>query len=217
VHIKTDSVKIPNATHDVIEFVTEFGKKYGYDFEHEGTYEKFCLVNDAVYVAGEATIPFEEDKTRPYPGYKWEAVGAQFQHPYVFKSLFSGEELQFSDFCEGRSVLKGVMYLDMREEVDGMEPDLSKMRHVGKTGLFVPVLQGGGKLYRYNEDKFYAVAGTKGHLWVEAELAKEKDGLQIDMAYFDKLKDSAVATIEKFGSFEELVKPVEAKPMAEAA
>jgi hypothetical protein len=212
VHIKTDSVKIPNATPDTIKFVTEFGEKYGYEFEHEGTYEKFCLVNDAVYVAGEATIPFEEDPTRPFPGYKWEAVGAQFQHPYVFKSLFSGEELEFADFCEGRSVLKGVMYLDMRDEVDGMEPDISKMRHVGKTGLFVPVLQGGGKLYRCNEGKFYAVAGTKGHLWIEAELAKEKDDLQIDMAYFDNLKDKAVETIEKFGSFEQFVRPLEERP-----
>ena len=47
VHIKTDSIKIPNATPEIISFVTDFGKKYGYDFEHEMTYDKFCLVNDA--------------------------------------------------------------------------------------------------------------------------------------------------------------------------
>jgi hypothetical protein len=162
-------------------------------------------VNDAVYVAGVYPVPFEE----PYPKWKWEAVGAQFQHPYVYKSLFSGEDLEFSDFCEGRSVLKGVMYLDMNDEIDGMEPDIRKMRHVGKTGLFVPVLQGGGKLYRYNEDKFYAVAGTKGHLWLEAEVAKEKDDLQIDMSYFETLKAKATETIEKFGSYEELVQPIQ--------
>ena len=50
-HIKTDSIKIPEANKDIIDFVIEFGKKYGYDFEHEVTYEKFCLVNDAVYIA----------------------------------------------------------------------------------------------------------------------------------------------------------------------
>jgi hypothetical protein len=60
VHIKTDSVKIPNATPEIIEFVTEFGAKYGYEFEHEETYDKFCLVNDAVYVAGIQTVPWEE-------------------------------------------------------------------------------------------------------------------------------------------------------------
>ena len=26
-------------------------KKYGYTFEHEATYDKICLVNDAVYIA----------------------------------------------------------------------------------------------------------------------------------------------------------------------
>ena len=50
-HIKTDSIKIPNATPDIIQFVQDFGKQYGYNFEHESTYAKMCLVNDAVYIA----------------------------------------------------------------------------------------------------------------------------------------------------------------------
>jgi hypothetical protein len=215
IHIKTDSIKIPDATPELIEFITDFGAKYGYEFEHEATYDRFCLVNDAVYVAGIESVPFDPPEVN-YPGITWSATGAQFQHPYVFKTLFSGEPLEFSDFCEGRSVVKGLMYLDMRDEVNGLEPDISKMRHVGKTGLFVPVLEGGGKLYRYNEDKFYAVSGTKGHLWVEAEIAKEMEDPQIDMSYFDKLKDDAIATIEKFGSFDELVQ-IEEPPMAMAA
>ena len=51
VHIKTDSVKIPKASKKAIDFVIEHGKRYGYDFEHETTYDNFCLVNDAVYIA----------------------------------------------------------------------------------------------------------------------------------------------------------------------
>jgi DNA polymerase elongation subunit (family B) len=51
VHIKTDSIKIPNATPQIIETIKLFGAKYGYTFEHEATYDKFCLVNDAVYIA----------------------------------------------------------------------------------------------------------------------------------------------------------------------
>src|SRR5690606_19124050 len=50
-HIKTDSIKIPKATPEIIEKVFEFGKRYGYDFEHEATYDKFCLVNESVYIA----------------------------------------------------------------------------------------------------------------------------------------------------------------------
>jgi hypothetical protein len=52
------------------------------------------------------------------------------------------------------------------------------------------------------------VAGTKGHLWLEAEVAKEKDDLQIDMSYFETLKVKAIETIEKFGSYEGLVQPI---------
>ena len=50
-HIKTDSIKIPDATPDIIEFIMDYGKQYGYTFEHEATYDRMCLVNDAVYIA----------------------------------------------------------------------------------------------------------------------------------------------------------------------
>ena len=36
-HIKTDSIKIPDATPEIIKFVMDFGKRYGYTFEHEAT------------------------------------------------------------------------------------------------------------------------------------------------------------------------------------
>jgi hypothetical protein len=192
VHIKTDSVKIPNATKKAIDFVIQHGKRYGYDFEHEVTYDKFCLVNDAVYIARK--------------GDKWTAVGTQFQHPYVFKTLFSGEELTFDDFCESKNVVQGTMYLDREDQKSEKLPlDRSRMRHLGRTGRFVPVLDGGGTLYRVKDEKYYAVTGTKGHKWIDAEIARSMPDLKIDMSYFEKLKDEAVKTIEEFGSFEEFV------------
>ncbi len=199
-HIKTDSIKIPNADQEVIDFVMQYGQQYGYTFEHEATYDKFCLVNDAVYVAGVLPVPWED----PFPGYDWHAVGAQFQHPYVYKKLFTGADIEFDDVCEARSVLKGTMYLDLA----GLEEKNHKdMRHVGRTGLFVPVLEGGGVLYRVNEDKYYAVSGTKGHLWMEAAVAKTLgDDLKVDMSYFHKMRDDAIKAIEAFIPFEEFVK-----------
>jgi energy-coupling factor transporter ATP-binding protein EcfA2 len=191
VHIKTDSVKIPNATGKQIAFVIRHGKQYGYDFEHEVTYDKLCLVNDAVYIA-------RKDST-------WTAVGSQFQHPYVYKTLFSGEELTFDDFCESKNVVQGTMYLDREEREKGEELDHRNMRFLGRTGRFVPVQEGGGTLYRVKDDKYYAVAGTKGYRWIDAEIAQTISDLKIDMSYFEKLKDEAVKTIEQFGSFEELV------------
>jgi hypothetical protein len=192
VHIKTDSVKLPNANNKAINFTKSHGKKYGYDFEHEITYDKFCLVNDAVYIAR------KDDK--------WTAVGSQFQHPYIFKMLFSGEKLEFEDFCESKNVTQGTMYLDREEHTKDEKLDHHSMRHLGRTGRFVPVLVGGGTLYRVKEDNYYAVSGTKGHKWIEAEIAKSMPDLQIDMSYFEKLKTDAVNTIEAFGSFQDLVR-----------
>lgn len=189
VHIKTDSIKIPKAPEWLIDFVMEFGRRFGYTFENEGAYDKFCLVNDAVYIARK--------------GDKWEAVGAQFQHPYVFKTLFSGEEVGFEDFCESRNVTKGTMYLEIEDgEGEGI------MVHVGRTGSFVPVMDGGGTLWRINEGKQYAVAGTKGYNWVIRDVALDRannKSLHVDMSYFEKLTQQALDAINKHGSYEELV------------
>ncbi|HMS83593.1 MAG TPA: DUF5906 domain-containing protein [Nitrospira sp.] len=195
VHIKTDSVKIADADEDVVAKVIEFGKKYGYDFEHEATYDEFILVNDAVYVAGIWPVPFDDN----FPKWEWKAVGAQFQHPYVFKSLFTYDHIEYEDYFEGRSVVQGLMYLDF---TDSKEPDVTQMRLIGKTGQFVPVLSGGGTLYRVKDGNYYAVTGTKGHKWIEASVAKTREDIEIDMSYFEKLKDKALETLESFGPFD---------------
>lgn len=126
-HIKTDSIKIPDATPEIIQFVVDYGKRYGYIFEHEATYERMCLVNNAVYIAKYST----EDFCKSSYGYipadikkkagKWTATGTQFQIPYVFKKLFSGERITFEDMCETKSVTSA-LYLDMNEGL----PDVSQ-------------------------------------------------------------------------------------------
>lgn len=123
-HIKTDSIKIPNATPEIIQFVMDFGKKYGYDFEHEATYEKMCLVNDAVYIAKYSDGDHELELTT---GEKimtpWTATGTEFQVPYVFKTLFANKPIVFKDYCETKSVSKGTLYLDMNETL----PDVTEL------------------------------------------------------------------------------------------
>ena len=89
IHIKTDSVKIANASPQAIADVRTIGSMYGYEFDHEASYLRFFLVNDAVYV-GESLEG------------AWDAVGAQFQHPYVYKKLFTEEIPNFDDMCEAR-------------------------------------------------------------------------------------------------------------------
>jgi energy-coupling factor transporter ATP-binding protein EcfA2 len=190
-HIKTDSIKIPNADPSIIEFVKEFGKKYGYEFEHEETFEKFCLVNDAVYIA----------KTSKG---EWTATGAQFAHPYVYKTLFTKEELTFQDFCETKAV-QTALYLDFNE---ALPKDEHNLVFVGKVGEFCPIKPGcgGGLLLREKDEKYHAASGTKGYRWMEAnmvrELGKEKD---IDRSYFSKLVDDAVDNLSQYCDIEDFI------------
>jgi energy-coupling factor transporter ATP-binding protein EcfA2 len=200
-HIKTDSVKIPNATPEIIQEVMLFGEKYGYTFEYnpdKDQYSKLALVNAAVYIA----------KKDHCAENSWIAVGAQFQHPYVFKTLFSGEVVEFKDLCETKQVSKGAMQLDFDSTKPMAFTDIAdKLHFVGRTGQFVPVKEGfgGGILYRVMDDKTYAVAGTKGYLWVESHVAEKLPREAIDMSYFDRLVDEARNTIGKFGDFETFV------------
>lgn len=192
VHIKTDSIKIPDATPEIIQAVSDFGKKYGYDFEHEATYDRFCLINDAVFVN---RYGWAQDERLIG---KWAATGAQFQHPVVFKTLFSEEEIESRDYVEVKQVAKGTMYLC--SEVTGAR------QFVGRFGAFIPVL-GGRQLLRIDGEKEVAVTGTKGHLWELDEIALNSDEFEVDYSYFQNLVDSGKAAIEKYGSYAEFTRP----------
>lgn len=218
-HIKTDSIKIPNATPEIIQFVMDYGKRYGYSFEHEATYERMCLVNDAVYIA--------KYKDGKHVG-EWTATGTQFQIPYVFKKLFSRELIAFEDMCETKSVSSS-LYLDMneglpdvneyekkrdlliKESADIPEELLQKIatghsyHFVGKVGQFCPIKPGagGGLLMREKDGKYYAATGTKGYRWLESEMVRELGKIDdIDRRYYENLANEAVETISKYGDYE---------------
>ena len=246
-HIKTDSIKIPNADPQIIRFVKDYGKLYGYTFEHEATYDRMCLVNDAVYIAR-----YSEDDFNEHPG-EWTATGAQFQVPFVFKTLFSHEPLRFQDMCETKSCTTA-LYLDMNEslpdvseaerEADKCRSKLRKLEKImdpaedlersqtnsvilqerlvklkefiaegheyvfiGKVGLFAPVKGGcgGGLLMREKDGKMYAVGGTSGYRWLEAETIHDHLEDLVDTGYFMKLADEAIATISEYGDFDDFV------------
>lgn len=196
-HVKTDSIKIPDATPEIIQFVMDYGKMYGYTFEHEATYDRMCLVNDAVYIA-----KYKDGRKAG----QWTATGTQFQVPYVFKKLFSKEDILFEDMCETKSV-SSALYLDRNESLPEGEHNYI---FIGKVSSFCPIKPGcgGGELLREAKDKdgnikYNSATGAKDYRWLEAEmvkeLGKEKD---IDLTYYNKLVDDAVETISKYGDFE---------------
>ena len=213
-HIKTDSIKIPNATPEIIQFVMDFGRRYGYTFEHEETYDRMCLVNDAVYIAKYQT-PHTDKKTGK--DIWWTATGAQFAVPYVFKKLFSRDPITFDDMCETKAVSSS-LYLDMNEELPEGDHDY---HFVGKVGLFCPIKPGcgGGELVREGTDKdgnvkYSSATGAKDFRWLESEtvqiLGKEKD---IDRSYYDKLVNAAVESISQYGDFERFIAEEPYKPL----
>ncbi|MBQ0089521.1 MAG: hypothetical protein KBT27_09345 [Prevotellaceae bacterium] len=228
-HIKTDSIKIPNATPEIIQFVMDYGERYGYSFEHEATYERMCLVNDAVYIA-------------KYTDGHWSATGKQFAVPYVFKTLFSKKPITFEDKCETFNVAKGALYIDTNEtlpDVTDQEKLLAKYEtqyrkgtisdtmlqkyseelrpiiesghayhFVGRVGQFCPIVEGhdAGELVCLRDNKYSSPPGAKGYRWMESEIVKElhlEDS--IDMRYYQKLVTDAMETIMAYGDFDRFI------------
>ncbi len=213
-HIKTDSIKIPDATPEIIAFCMDFAKKYGYTFEHEATYERMCLVNNAVYIA--KYMDADQCKARYWyvpgdnaeEGGEWTATGTQFQVPYVFKTLFSKEPIEFSDLCETKSVSKGAIYLDKNEDLPEGEHNYI---FVGRVGQFCPIIPGAGGALLLREAgvkpngemKYDSVTGAKDYRWLESEMVYQLHMEEsIDKTYFNKEVDDAVKEISKYGDFE---------------
>ena len=213
-HIKTDSIKIPHATKDILHFINEYGKLYGYKFDHEMTYDRMCLINNAVYIAKGATVEKAEklhgyipSKQHEHSG-TWTATGKQFQVPYVFKSLFTHEEIGIRDMMETMSVTTA-LYLDFNEN---LSPGDHNYVFVGKCGAFCPILPGknGGELLRQNKDKYDSASGAKGYRWKEYEVVRDLDLIDdIDRGYYDKLNEKAVEEINKLGRYDLFVSEAE--------
>ncbi len=131
VSIKTDSIKIVDATKEIIDFCFDFAKQYGYTFEFEAFYDRICQINDADYIAKYKDPEWCNETFGYIPGDnakhggEWTATGKQFQIPYVFKTLFSKESITLEDMGETKEV-KTALYLDMNENL----PDVTEYEDV---------------------------------------------------------------------------------------
>ena len=179
IHIKTDSIKVANADDKVKDFIFEFGKKYGYEFEHEATYEKLALINKAEYIC--------------YDGKEWSATGKRFSEPYVFKTLFSKEPIVDDDYSVIIQSHKGHLYL-------GDE-------FIGKIGKFYPSLVGWKLTARVEGDdevvKESSPSGTKDKLWMKWDDYTTHKNVSIE--YFDNLIEEAKKSISAVGDLSQII------------
>lgn len=225
-HIKTDSIKIPNADDNIKDFVVEFGREYGYEFETEAEFGKFVLLNDAAYV-GKCTDG------------SWIFKSDQFKPSFLQKMLFTKEPIVFEDYCQTFSVQQGAIYMDKNEDLPDVSAEEKRLEYltkklmkeevpkgyeslemvekemgeldakiraghqyefIGKVGQFVPVADGigGGKLYRIQDGRRFAIGGTSGYRWLEADTVRLY-GWQdrVDLGYFREICDETVADINK--------------------
>lgn len=184
-HIKTDSIKIPNADEFIIEFVKDFGTKYGYKFDVEETYSKLALVNKSTYVCQ------TEDGV-------WSATGTQFKEQYVFKTLFTKEDLTPADYFVTKEVKNASVYLG--------EKFIGRLAEVYAS-------QTGDEMFRVTDDKTGSISGTKGFKW---KLSNEFGGVKdIDMVYYNELVQKAKDAISKVGDISIMIPELERPDMEE--
>ena len=195
VHVSTDSIKVAGCTPEIEQFIMDYGKMYGYTFEHEAHYERMALVDNVNYIAyedmadGQAVEPF------------WTATGDKFQKPYVFKHCFTHEAIDFEDMCETvKSIKDGALHLIFDEGPNEVD------RFIGRISEFCAMSQRGANLYSVNIGKRECPAGTKGYMWLESAEVRDKHFEDlIDHSYYDKMVDDAKESIEQFYPFDKFV------------
>ena len=110
--------------------VERFGKELDKELRYniKATYDRMCLVNNAVYIAKYkdpdecvAMYGYAPGDNKKHKNNPWTATGKQFAVPYVFKTCFSREPVTIDDMRETFSV-KSALYLDMNEKL----PDVSE-------------------------------------------------------------------------------------------
>ena len=190
-HCSTDSIKIADADQRIIDYVFEYGNRYGFTFEFEALYSKMTLVNEAVYIARYADeetcmkqfnyIPGDNKKAIA-KGKMWTPTGKQFSVPYVFKTLFSHEEIEFKDLCETFSVMKGNLYLDHTEG----KPDVSE---------YEKVLKDLNSAYNKNNNLLIEYANPKKYAYDKNKSVREFDAISSDLEKVKKRINKLEATV----------------------
>ena len=178
VHIKTDSIKVANVDQHIADFIMAFGKKYGYTFEWEATYETICLINKADYVFHNEKRELEDEVVQ-----EWGVTGAILAKPYVFKTLFTKEPLTESDFAIVKEVKNASIYLSDK--------------FIGRIAELYASISGQEAKRVKDDGAEGALNGTKGYMW---RLMSDYQGFEdLEMRYYHDVVEAAYKKIAKVG------------------
>lgn len=186
-HIKTDSIKIPNYDDFIVNKIFEFGKQYGYNFDFEAVYDKMALINKSVYIAHYDVEWMNQNNKKIKE--EWTATGKQFAEPYVYKTMFSNEDIIDTDFAQIKQTKKHPMYLG-----DSF---------VGKFANVYSSYSGEELQTIDDEEKRSYVTGTKGFKWKLFQDFKSIN--DVDIEYYNLLVKSAYDNIIDVGDINMLL------------
>lgn len=175
IHTKTDSVKLLDPTPEQVQWVVDFGTKYGYTFEVEHIYKRMTLVNKAALI-GEY---YNEKKGKDV----WDPVGTMFLEPYTLKTLFTREEIVPEDLYLIKQIKKGRLYLDGK--------------HLGRFAHVYAAKDGHVLENRHDDGRVTAPTGTKGYLFKSVD--EYTDGSDVDLTYYEAAVKKTVDAIAKVG------------------
>lgn len=232
IHVKTDSFKIPDLEpnsareKEAYDLVQSYAHDFGYNFDYEANFSRLALVNKAVII-GEHGPKGDEWMSPKYEksiGH-WEAIGAQYAMPYVYKKLFTGEVIEESDYPIFKSAKSSIFLGDTfvgknanvypslsgRELMRTGEVDISKrvqtqwlkgtdpVKAAAHVGIPVEEYE---RIVNNNFQPemvttYNSVTGTKGFKW---ELWNNFKGIDdLDIGYYEKLVEEGADNIYKVG------------------
>lgn len=232
IHLKTDSFKIPDLEpnsareKEAFELVQSYARQFGYNFDYEANFSRLALVNKAVIIGehGPKGDAWMSDKYAKSIGH-WEAIGAQYAIPYVYKKLFSGEVIEENDYPIFKSAKSAIFLGDTfvgknanvypsltgRELMRTGEVDIAKRVQTqwlkavdpvkGAAHVGIPVEEY-ERIVNNNftpemVTTYNSVTGTKGYNW---ELWNNFKGIDdLDIGYYEKLVEEGVENIYKVG------------------
>ena len=159
IHVKTDSMKITNYLQEDIQYAMDRANEFGYTFELECIFDRIALTNKST------NIGHIEGKPE-YDAHAWEAVGAQYAEPYVFKKLFSHEDLAEEDYMVFKS---------------STAPIYLGGRFIGKNAYVYASITG-EELYAIREENIAQSIQTKAQKPIDKYLPKrDYEGLPLEV------------------------------------